>query len=362
MKLIIQIPCLNEEKTLPAVLKDLPSHIEGIDVIETQVIDDGSSDRTAEIAREAGVDYIVCFSHNRGLAAAFHAGMENALLHNADILVNTDGDNQYNGSDIAKLVRTMLENHAEVVIGCRPIAEHPEFSLVKRGLQLMGSWVVRRISKTSIPDATSGFRAYSRQALLQLNIISTFSYCLETIIQAGLANMKVVHTPIRVNPKTRPSRLFRNNGEYIYRQLKTILQMLILYRSNDVFRTLSLALMFGALALVSRYMYLISFENAEASRFWPSIILSSVLAILSGTTYLSGILASLLSAQRKISEEELYHLRCLNLERQTGKGCGDNSHQSSLRYGSLLRIPCRQKSTVVLKAQGHSSPARSGTE
>jgi len=361
MKLIIQIPCLNEEKTLPSVLKDLPTQIEGIDVIETQVIDDGSNDRTAEIAQAEGVNYIIRFSHNRGLAAAFQAGMENALLHNADILVNTDGDNQYNGADIAKLVRTMLEKQAEVVVGCRPIIGHPEFSLVKRGLQLLGSWVVRRISKTSIPDATSGFRAYSRQALLQLNIISTFSYCLETIIQAGLANMRVVHTPIRVNAMTRPSRLFRNTGEYIYRQLKTIVQMLIIYRSNDIFRSLSLGLMLGAVALVTRYMYLINFENAEASRFWPSIILSSVLAILSGVTYLSGILASLLSAQRKVSEEEVYHLRCLNLERQMGKGCRDNSTQS-LRNGSLLRFPCPQPPAVAPQCTESTSPLRSGTE
>jgi glycosyltransferase involved in cell wall biosynthesis len=335
MKLIIQIPCLNEEKTLPSVLRDLPTCIDGIDVIETQVIDDGSMDRTAEIAQEAGVDYIIRFHHNSGLAAAFQAGVENALLHDADILVNTDGDNQYNGSDITKLVCTMIEQQADLVIGCRPIANHPEFSIIKRWFQLLGSWVVRHVSNTTVPDTTSGFRAYSRQALLQLNIVTTFSYCLETIIQAGLANMKVAHTPICVNRKTRPSRLFRNIAWYIYRQLKTIVQMFIIYRSNEIFNTVSLTLILGAIGLSARYMSLAIFEHADAGRFWPSIVLASVLAVLSGITYLSGMLASLLSAQRKISEEMIYHLRCLNLKKSESGELRNRSPQA-LRKGTLL--------------------------
>lgn len=313
MKLIIQIPCFNEEKTLPDVLRDLPRHIEGIDIIETQVIDDGSTDDTVRVARELGVDHIISFPKNRGLAAAFRAGVQNALALHADILVNTDGDNQYRGADVARLIQTMREERADVVIGCRPISAHPEFSMVKKFLQHAGSGVVRAVSNTDIPDATSGFRAYSRESLLRLNVVSDFSYCLETIIQAGLSNMKVVATDIEVNPKTRESRLFGNIFEYVFKQLKTIVSIFILYRSNVFFGVIALVFFFIALSFVVRYLLLISLGGAPSNMFWPSIILSAVMLILSVLTYLVGTIASLMRAQRKLTEEVVYHLRCLNI-------------------------------------------------
>ena len=317
MKLIIQIPCYNEATTLPAVLRDLPTAIEGIDVIETQIIDDGSTDDTVEVARRLGVDHIVRMNRNKGLAAAFRAGVANALQHGADILVNTDGDNQYRGEDVAKLIASMLAEKADMVVGCRPIIDHQEFSRLKKVLQLVGSWVVRVVSKTTIPDAASGFRAYSRDALMRLNIVSDFSYCMETIIQAGNANMKVSHTPIRVNLKTRESRLFRNIPEYVFQQLKTIVAMFILYRSNVFFGLLSLCFFLSSLFLATRYLYLIILCDASMTGFWPSVILSGILLVIGCVCYLSGVLASLLAAQRKLSEETLYHLR-----RESYDACG----------------------------------------
>jgi glycosyltransferase involved in cell wall biosynthesis len=312
MKLIIQIPCYNEEKTIPAVLHDLPRSIEGISVIETQIIDDGSTDNTARIAEELGVTHIIRFSHNKGLAAAFRAGVENALLHNADILVNTDGDNQYYGQDIALLVQTMLARHADLVIGCRPIVEHPEFSTFKKLLQRFGSQVVRWASRTDVPDAASGFRAYSRNAMLYLNIFSSFSYCMETLIQIGLANMKVTHVPVRINPKTRESRLFRTNVQYVCKQLHTIVTMCILYRTRLFFNTLAGVLLCASVLLATRFAYFVWIKNAPAT-LWPTILLSGIFLVIACLVHLVGILAALLNAQRKLSEESLYHLRRLNL-------------------------------------------------
>ena len=309
MKVIIQIPCYNEEKTLPAVFRDLPSSIVGVDVIETQIIDDGSNDKTVEVAENLGVDHIVRMNRNKGLAAAFKAGVDNALKNGADILINTDGDNQYCGADVARLVDCMIQEKADMVVGCRPILDHPEFSGMKKLLQIAGSWVVRVVSKTSIPDAASGFRAYSRDALMRLNIVSTFSYCMETLIQAGNANMKVAHTPIRVNPKTRDSRLFRNIPEYLLKQIKTIVSMFILYRSNVFFGILSLCFFLPSVFLALRYLYLIMFLNAPLANFWPSVILSGILLVIGCLCYLSGVLASLFAAQRKLSEETIYHIR-----------------------------------------------------
>lgn len=321
MKLIIQIPCFNEESTLPAVIRDLPKQIDGIDEIEIQVIDDGSTDRTSEVAESLGVHHIVRFPHNRGLAAAFQGGVYNALLQGADILVNTDGDNQYKGEDISKLVATMLEKHADVVIGCRPIAKHNEFSLFKKFLQRFGSWVVRMASNTDIPDATSGFRAYSRHALLRLNVVTDFSYCIETIIQSGQSNMLVAHTPVRVNPKTRESRLYRNLPHYVFKQLQTIIAIFILYRSNRFFGGLAAILSFFALLLAGRYVFLVKFMGAPPSPTWPTVIFAGVLLTIACLVYLVGTLASLQAAQRKLAEETLYHLRCLNLiERAEGAG------------------------------------------
>lgn len=314
MKLIIQIPCFNEEDTLPATLRDLPRHIEGVDSIEIQIIDDGSTDRTVEVARELGVHHIISFRQNRGLAAAFKAGMDSALERGADILVNTDADNQYRGSDIAKIVRPIIEHRADIVIGCRPIMDHPEFSFPKKILQRFGSWVLRNVSRTSVRDAASGFRAYSLNGMLRLNIYSKFSYCMETLIQAGRLNMKIESVDIRVNPKTRESRLFTSIKSYILKSGRTIVDMYLLYRARFVFVTVSLLFFSAAATLAARYLILIYFFGADRTQFWPSIILSGVLVVMSLQTLMTGILASLVAANRHLSEEVIYRLKKTELE------------------------------------------------
>jgi len=324
VKLIIQIPCLNEEQTLPMVLSDLPRQIEGIDIIETQVVDDGSTDSTVRVAQDLKVDHIISLPRNMGLAAAFRAGVENALLHNADVLVNTDGDNQYKGQDVERLVRTLLEQRADLVVGCRPIRDHGEFSVVKKVLQLVGSKVVCIVSRTNIPDAASGFRAYNRNSMLRLNVVSDFSYCIETIIQAGLANMKVSHVPVRINPKTRPSRLFNSIFEYVFKQLRTILSMFILYRSAHFFGVIA-AFFFGvSVFFAGRFVVGVWFLGAPITTTWPTVTLAGALLVIASIVSLAGTLASLLAAQRKLSEETLYHLRCLNLSDRLPMNCSVN--------------------------------------
>lgn len=309
MKLIIQIPCFNEENTLAQTYNDLPKVIEGIDCIETQIIDDGSTDKTIEVARQLGVDHIISFKQNKGLAAAFRAGVANAVVHGADILVNTDGDNQYAGADIPKLIRPIVSGEADMVIGARPINDHPEFSFLKKRLQNIGSWTLRKVSKTSVPDAASGFRAYSKEALMHINVFSDFSYCMETLIQAGHNNLKIESVDIRVNGKTRDSRLFRSIPQYVWRSAKTIVQIFLLYRSGQVFSALSVILFLAAVAVVFRYFFLMLFYQTPGNVFWPSIILASTLLTTSFVSYLVGIICSLIAANRKLLEEVLYRLR-----------------------------------------------------
>jgi glycosyltransferase involved in cell wall biosynthesis len=295
MKLIIQIPCFNEEKTLPATLADLPRRIDGISKIEYQVIDDGSTDNTVETARKLGVHHIVSFKHHRGLAAAFKAGVDHALIHAADILVNTDGDNQYCGED-----------------------DHPEFSWVKKKLQKIGSWLLRRLSGSAAQDASSGFRAYSQEALLHLNVFSSFSYCMETLIQTGYQNLKTVSVSIRVNRRTRESRLFRNIFHYLWMSGKTIANVMLIYWSSQFFTALALATFLAALILVVRYLALIFFWGAPSGSFWPSIVLAGGLFILSVQLYFTGVVASLIATNRKLAEETIYRLRRADLSSQPG--------------------------------------------
>jgi glycosyltransferase involved in cell wall biosynthesis len=309
MKLIIQIPCFNEEATLADTYNDLPKAIEGIDSIETQIVDDGSTDRTLEVARTLGIDYIISFKQNKGLAAAFRAGVANAVAHGADILVNTDGDNQYVGSDIPKLVQPILSGQADMVIGARPIDDHPEFSFFKKRLQNIGSWTLRKVSKTSVPDAASGFRAYSKDALMHINVFSDFSYCMETLIQAGLNNLKIKSVDVRVNAKTRDSRLFRSIPQYVWRSAQTIVKIFLLYRSGQVFSAISGIMFVAAIAVFVRYFYRLFFFQAPANAFWPSIILASTLLTTAFVSYLVGIICSHIAANRKLLEEVLYRLR-----------------------------------------------------
>ena len=310
-KLIIQIPCLNEEDTLPQTLADLPREIPGIDVIEYLVIDDGSTDNTAEVARQCGAHHVLSLGSNRGLATAFRMGVDHALAQGADIVVNTDGDNQYFGGDIAKLVAPVLEGAADIVVGCRPIVDHPEFGFLKKALQLVGSFMLRLISKTDVRDAPSGFRAFSREACQRIFLYSRFSYCMETLIQAGNNGLRVASVDVRVNPKTRDSRLFRSIPQYLWKTGATMVSMFILYRPSRLFVSMAALLFLGAGVLGTRFLYLVYWqEAADPTRtHLPSLILLAVLALGACLMITVAILAELARSQRRLVEEALYQTR-----------------------------------------------------
>lgn len=313
MKLIIQIPCFNEENTLPEVIHDLPNSIPGINEIEYLVIDDGSTDKTSAVAEELGVHHVLKLGSNRGLAYAFSCGLNFALEHGADIVVNTDGDNQYQGADIAKLVRPIVEGKSDLVIGSRNIKGHQEFGFTKKIFQLLGSWTLRKISKTEVKDAPSGFRAFSREVCLRLFIYSKFSYTMETLIQTGNSNLRVDSVEIRVNPKTRESRLFGNIFEHIYKSGFTIINMFLLYRPGKFFFWIGNFFNLIALILGARYFYLVFLtSNVDAERTYvPSLILLSITAFLGFLSYLLGILGEILKSLRKLNEEINYNQRKL---------------------------------------------------
>lgn len=311
MKLFIQIPCLNEEDTLPQTLADLPREIPGIETVEFLVIDDGSTDRTVEVARECGAHHVLQLGSNRGLATAFRMGVEYALAHGADIVVNTDGDNQYCGADIPKLVEPVMVGTADLVVGCRPIVDHPEFGVAKKLLQLAGSSVLRQISKTTVRDAPSGFRAFSRETCMRIFLYSKFSYCMETLIQAGNNGLRITSVDIRVNPKTRDSRLFKSIPQYIWKTGSTMVSMFILYRPSRLF--MSLAAVFGVVAgaLAVRFIWLVYLaEYADPKRtHLPSVIVMAVCALATFLLVVVAILAELSRTQRRLTEEVLYHAR-----------------------------------------------------
>lgn len=311
MKLIIQIPCLNEEETLPQTLADLPREVPGIDVVEYLVIDDGSTDRTSEVAKECGAHHILHLGSNRGLATAFRMGIDYAIAHGADIVVNTDGDNQYCGADIAKLVEPILRGNADLVVGCRPIVDHPEFGPIKKLLQIMGSATLRSISKTTVRDAPSGFRAFSRETCLRIFLYSKFSYCMETLIQAGNNGLRITSVDIRVNPKTRDSRLFRSIPQYIWKTGSTMISMYILYRPSRLFLSAAAVFFTGAFALGCRFLYLVYFAaGAQPTRtYLPSIILLAILALSGCLMVVVSVLAELSRSQRRLTEETLYQSR-----------------------------------------------------
>lgn len=301
MKLIIQIPCLNEEKTLPATLKDLPKKIEGIDVIETLVIDDGSTDKTLDIARQQNVDHILQLTNNKGLAKAFIYGVNHALKLGADIIVNTDADNQYCAADIPELIRPILEGKADLVVGDRQVETIRHFSPLKILLQKFGSWVVRQLSGTQIPDATSGFRAYSKEAALQLNVISDFTYTVETIISAGKKNLAIAHVPVRTNKKTRESRLFPNIRTYLQRTLVTIIKVYSMYKPLKVFTLAGGSAFIVGFAIGCRYLYF--FFQGRTEGHIQSLILSAILLIVGFQIIMMGIAAELISVNRQLLED-----------------------------------------------------------
>ena len=313
MKLIIQIPCLNEEATLPETLADLPREVDGFDVVEWLVIDDGSTDATADVARECGVDHVVRFTANKGLAIAFQAGLDAALKLGADVIVNTDADNQYRGDEIPKLVRPIVEGKADVVVGNRMIRQHEEFSRLKKFLQLWGSWVVRQASGTDVPDTTSGFRAYSREAALRLNVVSRFSYTLETLIQAGKSDLAVTHIPIGTNPKTRESHLFRSTSEYVRRSVGTILRIYAMHEPLRVFFTLAAIVGVGGLILFGRFAWYYLTEPGPTGHV-QSLIIGGVLLIFAAQLAVLGVVADLVRANRVLAERSLQRLRKIELQ------------------------------------------------
>jgi len=313
MKLIIQIPCYNEEKTLPVTLKDIPRNYEGIKKVEILIINDGSTDKTVEVAKKAGVNHVVSFTKNKGLAESFTAGIDACLRLGADIIVNTDGDNQYNGRDIEKLIKPILAGEADVVVGDRNVNAIQHFSFIKKKLQSIGSWMIRQMSGTNIPDVTSGFRAFSRDAALRLNVISRFTYTLETIIQAGKSNIALTHVPIQINPPLRPSRLFRSIRSYIKRSLATITRIYALYEPMKFFFIIG-GTIFGVGFIVSmRFLYFFIIRQGEGHI--QSLILSAVLMIVGFQVIMIGLLSDIISANRRLLEDILYRIRKMELKK-----------------------------------------------
>ncbi|MBN1457436.1 MAG: glycosyltransferase family 2 protein [Sedimentisphaerales bacterium] len=308
MKLIIQIPCYNEENTLPEVVRDLPKELPGVDVIEYLIIDDGSSDKTVQIARELGVHHVLSLGTNRGLAFAFLAGIERCLDLGADIIVNTDGDNQYDGHCIGDLIQPVVEGKLDIVIGARPIENIKHFSWLKKKLQRVGSRVVRQFSGTNIPDTTSGFRAYSARAAMRLHVFNRYTYTLETIIQAGHMNIGIGHVPIKINPKTRESRLISSIPKYISRSMAIIIRSYITYKPLRTFLYCSLVPAVIGVGLCVRFLYYFITSHTAGGHV-QSLILAAILLIIAFNLLTLGVLADLISANRRLIQEALYNTR-----------------------------------------------------
>lgn len=317
MKLIIQIPCYNEAETLKIALDDLPKHIDGIDEIEYLIINDGSKDDTVKVALDWGVHHIVNFTRNKGLAKGFMAGLNACLSYGADIIVNTDADNQYCGDDIETIVRPILLGKADIVVGERPIDNTEHFSPLKKKLQHFGSWVVRKASKTDIPDAPSGFRAFSREAALRLNVINDYTYTLETIVQAGRNKMAIISVPIRTNGELRPSRLFGSMFGYIKKSMLTIVRAFLMYRPLQFFTIIGVILFLIGTGIGIRF--LVYYFNGLGSGHIQSLILSSMMIILGIMTGIVGLQADIIAANRKLLEDIQYHVRKLDCDREMAK-------------------------------------------
>jgi glycosyltransferase involved in cell wall biosynthesis len=312
VKLIIQIPCLDEEQTLAATIADLPAQIDGIDEIELLVIDDGSTDRTVEVARESGVHHIVRLTNNKGLSAAFQAGLDASLKLGADIIVNTDADNQYRGADVAKLVGPILAGDADIVVGDRRVAQIAHFSRSKKALQWLGSWIVRRISGTEVTDTTSGFRAYNREAALGILVVDNFTYTLESLIQAGKMLVAVGEVSIETNPQARESRLFATTGAYVRRNALSILRIYARYEPLRVFATA--ALIVALLAVAAWMPFLIDWiVNGDRTGHLQSLILGAVLFIIASQLLALGVIGDLLAGQRVMTQRVFERMRRVEL-------------------------------------------------
>jgi glycosyltransferase involved in cell wall biosynthesis len=307
MKLIIQIPCYNEEQTLPAVIADLPQEIRGIDTIEYLIIDDGSKDKTVEVAKSLGIHHILELGSNQGLAKAFMKGIAFSLQQEADIIVNTDGDNQYKAEYIKDLIKPILENKADIVIGARPIEHVKEFSWLKKKLQRLGSWIVRNFSGTDVPDTTSGFRAYSAEAACQIHVFNRYTYTLETIIQAGAMDMRLASISIEVNSKTRESRLMKSIYSYICRSVWVILRSYVIYKPFKTFFYVSIVL--GIFGLIPCLRFLYYYLSGGSAGHIQSLVLGAVLLIIAFNLFSLGIIGHLIGANRKLINEMLYLTR-----------------------------------------------------
>jgi glycosyltransferase involved in cell wall biosynthesis len=312
MKLIIQIPCFNEAQQLPQTLADLPRQVDGFDAVEWLIVDDGSTDDTVEVARAHGVDHLVRLTNHRGLATGFQAGIDTALKLGADVIVNTDADNQYYGPDVARLVRPILDGSADMVIGDREVTGIEHFSRLKKALQRLGSWVVRRASSTSVPDTTSGFRAYNREAALQILVVSTFTYTLETIIQAGKLLVAIDHVPVRTNRTSRESRLFPSMGAYVRRNAVSIFRIYAQYEPLRVFWTLALLIGLGSLGVWARFT--VAYAEGNGKGHVQSLILGAVLFIAAVVLWALGVIGDLLAAQRVMTHKTFERVRRLELE------------------------------------------------
>ena len=312
MKLIIQIPCLNEEEQLPATLADLPRTVAGFDQVELLIIDDGSTDRTVEVARQHGVHHIVRLTNNKGLAFAFQAGLDAALKLGADVIVNTDADNQYSAADLPALVAPILAGEADMVIGDRQVMGIEHFSTAKKQLQRLGSWVVRQASGTDVPDATSGYRAYNREAALGLVVVSKFTYTLESLIQAGKSLTAVTHVPVGTNAMTRESRLFTSMWSYIRRNMVAIFRIYTSWEPLAVFTTMSLFLLLGAFAAFVPFLW-DWLVNGDRSGHLQSILLGGVLFIAAVQIFALGVIADLVAAHRFVSQRTLERVRRIEL-------------------------------------------------
>ncbi|MDO5424153.1 MAG: glycosyltransferase family 2 protein [Eubacteriales bacterium] len=317
MKLIIQIPCYNEAETLEIALNDLPKHIDGIDEIEYLIINDGSQDNTVEVAKNWGVHYVVNFKKNKGLAKGFMAGLDACLRNGADIIVNTDADNQYNGADIEKLVRPILDGKADIVIGERPIDQTAHFSPLKKKLQHLGSWTVRVASKTDMPDAPSGFRAYSRDAAMRMNVTNEYTYTLETIIQAGRNKIAMESVPIRTNPELRKSRLFSSMFGYVKRSTVTIVRSFMMYKPLRFF--LGIGGIVGLLGAALGVRFLVYFCMGQGAGHVQSLILASTLLMMGFMTCIIGFQADIIASNRKILEDVQYHVRKMDYDHDREK-------------------------------------------
>jgi glycosyltransferase involved in cell wall biosynthesis len=313
MKLIIQIPCLDEEDSLPVTLRDLPREVEGFETVEWLVIDDGSTDRTIDVAREHGVDHIVRLTNNKGLASGFQAGLDAGLKLGADVIVNTDADNQYYGGDIPKLVAPIVRGDADMVVGDREVMTIEHFSPLKKALQRLGSWVVRRASETEVPDTTSGFRAYNREAALAMQVVSNYTYTLETIIQAGKMLIAVDHVPIATNEKLRESRLFPSMWSYIRRNGVSIFRVYSMYEPLRVFMTGAIVIGLAALVVWARFAYFYVIADDGAGHV-QSLILGAVLFNAAMLLAALGIIGDLLSGQRIMLQRTFERVRRIELE------------------------------------------------